>query len=334
MASIPIVDGLDVASVRLFLDVVELGSVSKAAVRHRLAQPSATARLQKLERQLGVQLLDRAPTGSDARPRPGVRLAPACADVVAAAVALVDRAETVVVERPAARRRRHPPRRRPLPARPGSRRPSSTTCASSSSRATRSPSPRPCASGEADRRRSPTARRHRSGCARSVVASEEIVPVVGRRHPWFGRAPRRSAARTLVGATLALPPPGSGTLDVVAAALAPFEFGDRRRPHRGRQLGRGAHRRAQRAGGRVPAPVSRRRRAGVAERLLSSPIRDVSDRATGARRVARAAPARRAGPPPTGGDVLRRPVRPGDGHGAGRGLATVRRTGSRRRSGP
>ena len=64
MASIPVVDGLDVAALRLFLDVVELGSVSKAAVRHGLAQPSATAKLQKLERQLGVQLLDRSPSGS------------------------------------------------------------------------------------------------------------------------------------------------------------------------------------------------------------------------------------------------------------------------------
>jgi DNA-binding transcriptional LysR family regulator len=46
MTSIPSADGLDITSVRLFLDVVELGSVSKAAVRHRLAQPSATSRLQ------------------------------------------------------------------------------------------------------------------------------------------------------------------------------------------------------------------------------------------------------------------------------------------------
>src|SRR5688572_6922174 len=98
MPSIPGADGLDIASVHLFLDVVELGSVSKAAVRHRLAQPSATSRLQKLERQLGVQLLDRAPTGSVATAA-GVRLAPACADLVAAATTLADRAGTVAVER-------------------------------------------------------------------------------------------------------------------------------------------------------------------------------------------------------------------------------------------
>ena len=57
-------DDLDVASVRLFLTVAELGSVSKAAARHGVTQPSATARIQKLERAVGVQLLERSPTGS------------------------------------------------------------------------------------------------------------------------------------------------------------------------------------------------------------------------------------------------------------------------------
>ena len=86
-----VVDGVDVSALRLFLAVVELGSVSKAAVRHGLTQPSATAKLQKLERQLGVQLLDRGPSGSVATAA-GVHLASACAEVVAATVALVDRA--------------------------------------------------------------------------------------------------------------------------------------------------------------------------------------------------------------------------------------------------
>ena len=88
MASIGAVDALDVSALRLFLAVVELGSVSKAAARHGLAQPSATAKLQKLERQLGVQLLDRGPSGSAATAA-GVRLAPACAELVAAAMSLV-----------------------------------------------------------------------------------------------------------------------------------------------------------------------------------------------------------------------------------------------------
>src|SRR6476620_3644322 len=96
MASISSVDGLDVAAVRLFLDVVELGSVSKAATRHRLAQPSATSRLQKLERQLGVQLLERTPSGSRATAA-GQQLAAACADFVTAAVGLVERANEVDV---------------------------------------------------------------------------------------------------------------------------------------------------------------------------------------------------------------------------------------------
>lgn len=54
----------DLASLDLFVTVVELGSVSKAAARHGMAQPSASARIQQLERQLGVALLDRSPTGS------------------------------------------------------------------------------------------------------------------------------------------------------------------------------------------------------------------------------------------------------------------------------
>ena len=48
--------------------------------------------------------------------------------------------------------------------------------------------------------------------------------MVGRRHPWYRR---RSPVRVedLVATVLALPRRGSGTLDVVEAALAPFESG-------------------------------------------------------------------------------------------------------------
>lgn len=89
MASIANVDALDLSALRLFLDVVELASVSKAAARHHMTQPSATAKLHKLERQVGVRLLDRGPTGS-VPTAAGVALVPACADLVAAARALMD----------------------------------------------------------------------------------------------------------------------------------------------------------------------------------------------------------------------------------------------------
>lgn len=87
-------DGLDVASVRLFLTVAELGSVSKAAARHGVTQPSATARIQKLERAVGVQLLERSPTGSFVTPE-GQQLLPWCHGLVTAAAALTEGARSI-----------------------------------------------------------------------------------------------------------------------------------------------------------------------------------------------------------------------------------------------
>lgn len=54
----------ELASLDLFVSVVELGSVSRAAAAHGVAQPSASSRLRHLERQLGITLLTRSPTGS------------------------------------------------------------------------------------------------------------------------------------------------------------------------------------------------------------------------------------------------------------------------------
>jgi DNA-binding transcriptional LysR family regulator len=54
----------DLVSLDLFMSVVELGSVSRAATAHGMTQPSASARITGLERHLGVTLLHRAPGGS------------------------------------------------------------------------------------------------------------------------------------------------------------------------------------------------------------------------------------------------------------------------------
>jgi DNA-binding transcriptional LysR family regulator len=54
----------DLAALDLFRSVVDLGSVSAAAKAHLITQPSASSRIRTLERQLGVTLLDRSPTGS------------------------------------------------------------------------------------------------------------------------------------------------------------------------------------------------------------------------------------------------------------------------------
>ncbi len=58
----------ELAGLDLFLSVVQLGSVSRAAKAHLITQPSASSRLRTLERQLGITLLERTATGS--RPTP------------------------------------------------------------------------------------------------------------------------------------------------------------------------------------------------------------------------------------------------------------------------
>lgn len=54
----------ELAALDLFVSVVRLGSLSKAAKSHRIAQPSASTRIRSLERQLGLTLLERSPSGS------------------------------------------------------------------------------------------------------------------------------------------------------------------------------------------------------------------------------------------------------------------------------
>jgi len=64
----------DLASLRLFVDTVRLGSLSAAARAQRIAQPSASEALRRLERRLGMELIVRTPRGSRATPD-GARLA-------------------------------------------------------------------------------------------------------------------------------------------------------------------------------------------------------------------------------------------------------------------
>ncbi len=71
--TVPLPDSFpELAALDLLRSVVELGSVSRAAEAHQIAQPSASSRIRTLERQLGVRVLDRSPTGS--RPTPDGQL--------------------------------------------------------------------------------------------------------------------------------------------------------------------------------------------------------------------------------------------------------------------
>ena len=54
----------DLATLDLLVSVAELGSVGRAATAHGISQPSASARLARLERQIGSALLSRGARGS------------------------------------------------------------------------------------------------------------------------------------------------------------------------------------------------------------------------------------------------------------------------------
>jgi DNA-binding transcriptional LysR family regulator len=66
MALIPGVEDLD--ALALFVSVVELGSLSQAGARHGVSQPAASTRLARLERRMGLQLLDRSTAGCTPTP--------------------------------------------------------------------------------------------------------------------------------------------------------------------------------------------------------------------------------------------------------------------------
>ena len=77
----------DLPALDLLLSVAETGSVGRAAQIHGITQPSASARLAKLERRLGVPLLVRSRRGS--------LLTPAGEAVVAWSHSVVDAAQTL-----------------------------------------------------------------------------------------------------------------------------------------------------------------------------------------------------------------------------------------------
>ncbi len=58
----------DLPTLDLLLSVAELGSVGKAAARHGITQPSASSRLNRLEKQLGLAILNRSTAGTRLTP--------------------------------------------------------------------------------------------------------------------------------------------------------------------------------------------------------------------------------------------------------------------------
>ena len=76
----------DLTPFDLLLSVARLGSLGRAAEAHGISQPAASTRLRRLERQLGLVLIERSPRGSRLTSQ-GVRVAdwaPAALDAAAA----------------------------------------------------------------------------------------------------------------------------------------------------------------------------------------------------------------------------------------------------------
>lgn len=79
----------DLPALDLLLSVAELGSIGAAATVHGISQPSASARLARLERQVGTALLVRSPRGS-ALTVEGEAVAAWARSVIQATVSLTD----------------------------------------------------------------------------------------------------------------------------------------------------------------------------------------------------------------------------------------------------
>ncbi|HEY1666753.1 MAG TPA: LysR family transcriptional regulator, partial [Trebonia sp.] len=58
----------DLVPFDLLLSVARLGSLGQAAAEHGISQPAASTRIRRLERQLGVSLIERSPRGSHLTP--------------------------------------------------------------------------------------------------------------------------------------------------------------------------------------------------------------------------------------------------------------------------
>lgn len=210
----------DLAALDLLVSVAELGSVGKAAAAHRISQPSASARLSRLERQLGIEVLVRTSRGSSLTPAGEAVLAWA-AGVVHAARALTDgvltlREVTEARVRVAASltiaeycmspwlvalRRHHPEAE------------VAVTVANSTGVADA------VAAGRVDVGfvESPEPPR---GFETRTIGSDRLALVVAPGHQLAADATRGLVARDLLGLPLLLREPGSGTRDTILHALA------------------------------------------------------------------------------------------------------------------
>jgi DNA-binding transcriptional LysR family regulator len=243
----------DLAALSLFVSVVELGSVSRAAELHGVSQPSASERLRNLERRLGVQLLVRSPTGSAPTPE-GALVVEWSTAVLAAADEL--RVGVASLRSPArgqlAVAASYTIAEHLLPGWLGVLHAQHPDVAVALEVVNSSGVLDRVRAGAADvgfiESPGPT-----SGLASRTVGHDELVVVVAPDHPW---APRRSPvpATELAETPLVLREPGSGTRDALVVALAAVGLGP---PVAAFELGSTASVKMAVAAGSGPAVLSR-----------------------------------------------------------------------------
>ncbi|MFF3110696.1 LysR family transcriptional regulator [Kitasatospora sp. NPDC057904] len=211
----------ELGALELLLAVARLGSVGRAAAELGVSQPTASARIKGMERQVGVPLLERSPRGS--RPTEAGRLVVEWArHVVEAAQALDagidalrgrrDAKLTVVASLTVAEYLMPGWLLALAEASPGTA--VTLRTANSAEVAGR------VLGGEADLGfvEGPSTP---SGLDGAVVAVDRLVVVVAPGHPWSRRRTPLTGPE-LAGTPLVLREPGSGTREVLEAALAPY----------------------------------------------------------------------------------------------------------------
>src|SRR5215467_1208719 len=88
----------DLIALDLLDSVAELGSLGRAASRHRMSQPAVSMRMSQLERRLGLTLLQRGPAGARLTPA-GERVVAVSRRVLSATRELMAGVEALVAER-------------------------------------------------------------------------------------------------------------------------------------------------------------------------------------------------------------------------------------------
>ncbi|GAA2817104.1 LysR family transcriptional regulator [Kitasatospora sp. CM 4170] len=211
----------ELGALELLLAVARLGSVGRAAAELGVSQPTASARIKGMERQIGVPLLDRSPRGS--RPTEAGRLVVEWARHVVEAAQSLDAGIDALRERRDARLVVVASLTVAEYLMPGwllALHEASPGTAVTLRTANSADVAGHVLAGEADLGfvEGPSTP---AGLAGAVVAADRLVVVVAPDHPWA----RRRAPLTgeeLAATPLVLREPGSGTREVLEMALAPF----------------------------------------------------------------------------------------------------------------